>query len=136
VTPEDIDRALARDAAGVRASPSFAASVMAAVRREAKEPPPLPFPWTRAAPGIAAAVLTLGLAAWSFSSTPSAATAARAPEALVRAAELTASVGDVLVAWDVRWALIAAVVAALTVVPILAPFLFVRAERNAWPGRR
>ena len=131
MTPEEIDRALARDAAGVRASPRFAASVMAAVRREAKVPPPLPFPWTRAAPGIAAAVLTLALAMASFLSTPSGEMTAGVPASLERAVEITARVSDALGAWDPRWSLIWATVAALTVVPILAPFLFVRAERDS-----
>src|SRR5206468_12240322 len=39
----------------------FVASVMDAVRREATVPPPIPFPWKRALPGLAVAGLTLGL---------------------------------------------------------------------------
>jgi hypothetical protein len=37
----------------------FAASVMDAVRSEAVAPPPIPFPWKRAWPGLAAAALAL-----------------------------------------------------------------------------
>ena len=42
-------------------SSGFVASVMDAVRREATVPPPIPFPWKRALPGLAVAGLTLGL---------------------------------------------------------------------------
>ena len=131
MTPEEIDRALANDASRVRASPRFAAAVMAAVRREAKAPPPLPFPWTRAVPGIAAAVLAFVLTVSSMLSTPSAETATLAPPALERAVEITARVGDSLATLDARWASIWVVVAALTVVPILAPLLMVRSERRS-----
>jgi hypothetical protein len=131
VTPEDIDRVLARDGAGVRASPRFAAAVMGAVRREATVPPPLPFPWTRAAPGIAAVVLTLALAVSSLLSTPTAETRAFAPPALERVVEITARVGDAFAALDARLALIWVAVAALTVVPIVAPLVLVGAERDS-----
>ena len=136
MTPEEIDRALANDASRVRASPRFAAAVMAAVRREAKAPPPppLPFPWTRAMPGLAALVLTVVLAVFSLTSTPSAETATLAPPALERAVEITARVGDSLATLDARWASIWVVVAALTVVPILAPLLMVRSERDSRPA--
>ena len=36
-------------------SSGFAASVMEAVQREAAAPPPIPFPWKRALPGLAVA---------------------------------------------------------------------------------
>lgn len=134
MTPEEIDRVLASDAARVRASPRFAAAVMAAVRREAKAPPPLPFPWTRAAPGIAAGLVALVLTVSSLLSTPSAETAAPAPPALERAIEITARVGDALATLDPRSASIWVVVAALTVVPILAPLLMVRPERDSRPA--
>jgi anti-sigma factor RsiW len=132
VTPEDIDRTLASDAARVRASPRFAAAVMAAVRREAKTPPPLPFPWTRAAPGIAAVVLVFLLAVSSLVSTPGAETVTLAPPALERAVEISARVSYSLATLDARSASIWVIVAALTVVPILAPLLMVRVpERNS-----
>lgn len=44
-------------------SSGFAASVMDAVRREAVVPPPIPFPWKRALPGLVAAAVTLVLVA-------------------------------------------------------------------------
>jgi len=135
VTPEEIDRALARDAAGVRASPRFAAAVMTAVRRDAKAPPPIPFPWTRAAPGIAAVVLGLALAVSSLLSTPSAGNTEQAPPALQRAVEITARMGDAVATLDPRWALIWVAVAALTVVPLVAPLMLVSAERDQ-PLRR
>jgi len=42
-------------------SSGFAASVMEAVRREAAAPPPIPFPWKRALPGLAVAAFVLAL---------------------------------------------------------------------------
>jgi hypothetical protein len=39
-------------------SSGFAVSVMDAVRREAAAPPPIPFPWKRAVPGLVVASLT------------------------------------------------------------------------------
>lgn len=42
-------------------SSGFAASVMEAVRREAAAPPPIPFPWKRALPGLVVAALALAL---------------------------------------------------------------------------
>ena len=131
MTPEEIDRVLASDAARVRASPRFAAAVMAAVRREAEAPPPLPFPWTRAAPGIAAAVLALALTVSSLLSTPSGDNAALAPRALERVVEVTTTVSNAFATLDVRWALIWVAVAALTVVPIVAPLMLVRPERGS-----
>jgi hypothetical protein len=130
VTPDEIDRALESDAERLRASPQFAAAVMAAVRREAQTPPPLPFPWTRAAPGIAAIVLAFVLTVSSLVSTPVETTTVASP-ALERAVEITARVGASLATLDARAASIWVVVAALTVVPILAPLLMVRPERNS-----
>jgi len=131
VTPEDLDRVLARDAQGVRASPRFAAAVMAAVRREAQAPPPIPFPWTRAAPGIAAALLIVASAVASLVSTPTAETAASAPVALERAAEITVKIAESFARWDARQSSIWLVVAALSVVPVLAPLVLVRSERDS-----
>lgn len=42
-------------------SSGFAVSVMDAVRREAAAPPPIPFPWKRALPGLAVGGLALAL---------------------------------------------------------------------------
>jgi len=56
MTDGDLDRYLSADA-GVVPSSGFAANVMDAVRREAATPPPIPFPWKRAFPGLLAAAL-------------------------------------------------------------------------------
>jgi hypothetical protein len=48
---EDIDRILAGEDTIVPSS-GFAASVMEVVTREASAPPPIPFPWKRALPGL------------------------------------------------------------------------------------
>jgi hypothetical protein len=127
VTPKEIDQVLARDATGVRASPRFASTVMAAVRREANAPPPLPFPWTRAAPGIAAIVLSLAFTAASLLSTPSVESSAAVPKAV----EIAATVEGAFAGLDARLATIWVVVAALTVVPILAPLMLVRPARGS-----
>jgi len=42
-------------------SSGFAVSVMDAVRREAAAPPPIPFPWKRALPGLVVGVLILAV---------------------------------------------------------------------------
>lgn len=39
-------------------SPGFTTKVMAAVREEAAAPPPIPFPWRRALPGLAVGIGT------------------------------------------------------------------------------
>lgn len=60
--PDELDRILASEE-HIEPSAMFAAKVMHAVRREASQPPPLPFPWKRAVPGFAAgAVLTVLMA--------------------------------------------------------------------------
>jgi ABC-type spermidine/putrescine transport system permease subunit I len=53
----EIDRILSEEE--ILPSSRFTASVMDAVRREAAAPPPIPFPWTRALPGIVAATAVL-----------------------------------------------------------------------------
>ena len=57
---EEIDRILSREDE-VLPSSGFAVSVMDAVRREAAAPPPIPFPWKRALPGLVVAGFTLVL---------------------------------------------------------------------------
>ena len=42
-------------------SSGFAVSVMDGVRREAAAPPPIPFPWKRALPGLVVGVLVLAV---------------------------------------------------------------------------
>ena len=50
---EEIGRILSREA-GIVPSSGFAGAVMEAVRREAAAPPPIPFPWKYAIPGLVA----------------------------------------------------------------------------------
>jgi hypothetical protein len=57
---EEIDRILSRGDE-ILPSSGFAVSVMDAVRREAAAPPPIPFPWMRALPGLVVAGFTLVL---------------------------------------------------------------------------
>lgn len=56
---DDLDRILSQEE--IQPSSGFTASVMEAVRREVAAPPPIPFPWRRALPGVVAAVVTLAL---------------------------------------------------------------------------
>jgi hypothetical protein len=61
---EQLDRILSRigsEKEEIIPSSGFTASVMDAVRREATTPPPIPFPWKRALPGLAAGCVTLVL---------------------------------------------------------------------------
>ena len=53
MTPEELDRILSSEKT-VQPSARFAANVLAAVRREADEPPPLRFPWWRFGAGVMA----------------------------------------------------------------------------------
>ena len=61
MTNDELDRILSRSLAEEEIVPSsgFTAAVMEAVQREATAPPPIPFPWKRAAVGLLAAGLTL-----------------------------------------------------------------------------
>ena len=55
---DDLDRILSREEE-ILPSSGFVASVMDAVQQEAAAPPPIPFPWKRALPGMVAAALAL-----------------------------------------------------------------------------
>jgi hypothetical protein len=55
---DDLDRILSEEEEIIPSS-GFTASVMDAVRREAAAPPPIPFPWKRALPGLAAGAFAL-----------------------------------------------------------------------------
>jgi hypothetical protein len=57
---DEMNRILSREDK-ILPSSGFAASVMDAVRREAAAPPPIPFPWKRALPGLVAGGLVLAL---------------------------------------------------------------------------
>jgi hypothetical protein len=60
MTPDDIDRILSSEES-LEPSSGFAMNVMDAVRRQAEEPPPLRFPWSRFATGMGAC----GVMAWT-----------------------------------------------------------------------
>jgi hypothetical protein len=51
ISHDEVDRILSREDE-ILPSGGFAVSVMEAVRREAAVPPPIPFPWKRALPGL------------------------------------------------------------------------------------
>ena len=54
----DFDRILSKEDE-ILPSSGFSASVMETVQREAAAPPPIPFPWKRALPGLCAAGVAL-----------------------------------------------------------------------------
>jgi hypothetical protein len=54
----EVDRALTREVEIIPSS-GFVRSVMAAVRSEAAAPPPIPFPWKRALPGMLACMVAI-----------------------------------------------------------------------------
>ncbi|HYB60314.1 MAG TPA: hypothetical protein VEH50_02450 [Methylomirabilota bacterium] len=58
MTSDELDRILSAEDRIVPSS-GFAASVMDTVRREAATPPPIPFPWTRALPGLVVGIAAL-----------------------------------------------------------------------------
>jgi hypothetical protein len=59
LTDADLDRALNADQDTILPASGFADSVMTAIYHEASAPAPIPFPWRRALPGLAAAILVL-----------------------------------------------------------------------------
>ena len=56
--PDEFDRVLSREAEIIPSS-GFVRSVMAAVQSEASAPPPIPFPWRRALPGLLAFMVAI-----------------------------------------------------------------------------
>jgi hypothetical protein len=82
---DDLDRALSSEPE-IRPSPAFLRSVMAEVEREAALPPPIPFPWLRAMPGIAAAVAVVALVMVNAISTV---TGADTPQTVLRVSPAT-----------------------------------------------
>ena len=60
ISNNEIDRVLSREDE-ILPSSGFAVSVIEAVRREAAAPPPIPFPWKRALPGLVVGGLVLAL---------------------------------------------------------------------------
>ena len=58
--PKDVDLDRILSETEILPSSGFASSVMEAVRREAAAPPPIPFPWKRALPGLVVAGAVLG----------------------------------------------------------------------------
>ena len=78
---DELDRILSAETDIVPSS-GFAGTVMDAVRLEALAPPPIPFPWKRALPGLAAWGLALMLVLTMVRSTPALPNRAWLPSAL------------------------------------------------------
>ena len=98
MTRDELDRILSAEDRIVPSS-GFAASVMDAVRREAATPPPIPFPWKRALPGLVVGIVALaGLIVAGFalraSAIAAAATATLSLHQLIAAARVAAQQAD------------------------------------------
>lgn len=66
----DFDRIFSQETK-IEPSPEFVHRVMASVFREASAPPPIPFPWMRALPGIACGIFAfLAMIILTFKSAP------------------------------------------------------------------
>jgi hypothetical protein len=128
--PEDIERLLVDDSVGVAASPGFAAGVMAAVRREIETPPPIPFPWKRAWPGIAAVLVALPVT-WVVALRDEGSSGTAVADGVVRSIEVVGRIGGALASVDPVLLTIGIVVAALTLLPIAVPFWVVSAARDS-----
>ena len=117
----DLDRWLSDDDAIVPSS-GFTATVMDAVAREALQPPAIPFPWTRALPGLAVALAATAVGAYliasmSFPASTGSGAWLDAPLALM----VRSATSD-----EAGWMALAAVV---TVVPVLLSLRLTRARR-------
>jgi hypothetical protein len=115
-----LDRWLSEDEAIVPSS-GFTARVMDAVHREASASPAIPFPWTRALPGLVMTAVALAVAVWSGS------LAFNDPSALAllngRLQSLLLVVADTGTSADVTWLVFAAIV---TVVPAMLSLRMMR----------
>lgn len=108
---DDLDRLLIDDD-DVAPSSGFAASVMDAIQREASAPPPIPFPWQRALPGLIATSVALALMMWSGFG----ALHASADSASVGSASLLVLGAKVMAMPEVAWLAFATIV---TVIPAM-----------------
>ena len=104
---DEFDRALSEEIPIVPSS-GFVNGVMEAVRHEASAPPPIPFPWKRALPGLAAgivalAAMILGLAKGAAYPAPTTPVQNR----LIAALHHAASVANV---YGINWILLAMVI--------------------------
>ena len=61
MTDADLDRVLRNDSDSILPPSGFSAAVMTAVTHEATVPAPIPFPWKRALPGLAAVLAAVVL---------------------------------------------------------------------------
>ena len=104
---DEFDRALSGEIPIVP-SAGFVNGVMEAVRREASAPPPIPFPWKRALPGLAAGVVALAAMIAILVKDASRAPAAASPQSrLIPALAHAASVAD---QYGINWILLAMVI--------------------------
>jgi len=95
---QDIDRVLSSQAEIIPSS-GFVESVMHAVRHEASDPQPIPFPWKRSIAGILVWVAVLGFLAVEFVNRIDTQTALVAPPQLLDSIALLRSVWNSGVNW-------------------------------------
>jgi hypothetical protein len=117
---DDLDRWLSDDETIVPSS-GFAASVMDAVHREASVPPAIPFPWTRALPGLVMTAVALAVAVWGGFLALNDASALAPLSGRLRS--LLIFVADTGTSAEVTWLVFAAVV---TVVPAVLSLRLMR----------
>ena len=104
---DEFDRALSGEIPIVP-SAGFVNGVMEAVRREASAPPPIPFPWKRALPGLAAGVVALAaMIAILVKDASRPASAASAQSRLIPALAHAASVAN---QYGINWILLVMVI--------------------------
>jgi hypothetical protein len=127
MNPDDLDRILS-EPTGIVPSSGFTSGVMAAVRHEASAPPPIPFPWKRALPGLAAGVFALvAILIVIVKSTPH--PASSATPSLVTMFQPVIPTLDLLRMYGMDWALVAILVTAASVT------LSMRLTAGTWRSR-
>ncbi len=104
---DQIERTLSEEI-GIVPSSGFVSGVMAGVLREASAPPPIPFPWKRALPALAAGALALMamiIAVVENVGRPT--TALRIPDSLL---SFMAQVSEIAKTYGIGWILLTALV--------------------------
>jgi len=107
MTTNELDRSLAGDV--VTPSPHFTSSVMRAVWEE-QASKPIPFPWTRAMPGIVALLISLGVCIGLLIRGMSA-----APAVSISASYVGSAMFDGLPVYAINWVLVALLLTFLSV---------------------
>lgn len=103
--PDEFDRVFLREAEIIPSS-GFVKSVMAAVRSEAAAPPPIPFPWKRALPGLAVFAVAIAWSLTDVSRSPGRESASVVPSALTHWLDGVAPLIDAAQMFGAGWVLL------------------------------